>query len=282
MKIISVLLVSMSLVLAGCVNRQQDTETLSDLQQLRVNPVNAKGKSDISGIRQQALQDTAMSISARSALATQAKVINAMLEQQDRQLSQVFNFNGLLLKHNVLPPVLAEGRETLNLANDDTIRVADRVYQIVAQARFVTTAPQWREYLWMNYNKPEVPNAVLLPKNAQEKSLWDKQVQIGWTQGIQQAELIFADNMARLKRDYAGMVLYRKLLAQRMVSAPFVAKSELGVTGGGSDMRVNDQVLRITALPSLQSNSKTWKAIPVKQNTPAQVSIENQDALNDD
>ena len=78
---------------------------------------------------------------------------------------------------------------------------------------------------------------------------------------------IFTDNLARLKRDYAGMVLYKKLLAQHMVSAPFVARTELGVTGGGSDMRINDQVLRITALPSLQSNSRKWKAIPVAHPT---------------
>jgi defect in organelle trafficking protein DotC len=198
----------------------------------------------------------------------QAKAINTQLELQDRHLSQVFNFNGLLMPHNVLPPVLAEGRDSLNLADDETIRISDRTYQIVSQARFVTTPPHWREYLLMNYTKPEVPNAVLLPKNAEEKRVWDQSVQQGWQQGLKQAEQIFGDNLARLKRDYAGMVLYRKLLAQRMVSAPFVARTELGVTGGGSDMRVNDQVLRITALPSLQSNSKAWKAIPMTQPAP--------------
>jgi defect in organelle trafficking protein DotC len=259
------LILTLCLPLIGCGSRSQDTATLSDLQKIRVNPEAIKGKKGkhLSSIRLQALQDTAMGISARSGLAMQAQAINQQLEKQDRELRQVFNFNALLLEHNVLPPVLAEGRDSLNLADDDTIRLADRTYQIVSQARFVTTPPQWREYLWMDYQKPELPNAVLLPKSAEEKRVWDKYVETGWQQGIKQAEQIFADNLARMKRDYAGMVLYRKLLAQRIVSAPFVAKAELGVTGGGSDMRVNDQILRITAHPSLQSNSKAWKAVPV-------------------
>jgi len=31
-------------------------------------------------------------------------------------------------------------------------------------------------------------------------------------------------------------------------------------------MRINDQVLRITELPRLQTNSENWKAIVVKEN----------------
>ena len=256
---------AISLLLTGCGTRQHDTATLDDLQRIHVNPITRKSKSAVSSIRLQALQDTAMSVSARSGLAMQAKSINAQLTQQEQHLNQTFNFNGLLMPNNVLPPVLAEGRDSLNLADDETIRIADRTYLIVSQARFVTTPPHWREYLWMDYKKPELPNAVLLPKNSEEKRVWNASVQQGWQQGLKQAEQIFTDNLARLKRDYAGMILYKKLLAQRMVSAPFVARTELGVTGGGADMRINDQVLRITALPSLQSNSRRWKAIPVTQ-----------------
>ena len=51
-----------------------------------------------------------------------------------------------------------------------------------------------------------------------------------------------------------------------MISAPYVSSTELGVTGDGTDMRINDQVLRITELPKLQTDSKGWKAIVVKQN----------------
>jgi len=89
--------------------------------------------------------------------------------------------------------------------------------------------------------------------------IWKKYVDEGWKCGIQQADTIFRENVGRLKRDYEGMVRYRTLLAQYMVSPPFVAQLDMGVTGGGSDLTVNDRVLRITAFPALQSDSHIWK-----------------------
>ena len=59
--------------------------------------------------------------------------------------------------------------------------------------------------------------------------------------------------------------LYRKLLQERMISPPFVSRTELGITGNGSDMRVNDQVLRIVELPKLQTSGRNWKAVVVKR-----------------
>ena len=87
---------------------------------------------------------------------------------------------------------------------------------------------------------------------------------MGWQKGIEQGYTIFQQNLARLKRDYRGMILYRKLLQEKMISAPFVSRTELGVTGNGSNMRINDQVLRIVELPKLQTNSRNWKAVVVQ------------------
>jgi len=55
-------------------------------------------------------------------------------------------------------------------------------------------------------------------------------------------------------------VLYHKLYAQNMVSAPFVAQADLGVTGDDREMRVNDRVLRITDTSRLNVDSHSWKA----------------------
>jgi defect-in-organelle-trafficking protein DotC len=59
--------------------------------------------------------------------------------------------------------------------------------------------------------------------------------------------------------------MYQKLRAQNIVSAPFVATTNLGVTGGGAKLNVNDQVLRIMALPALQPNSSRWRPILNKE-----------------
>jgi len=127
----------------------------------------------------------------------------------------------------------------------------------------VTAPPTWRDYLWMNYSPPDRPNASLLPRDQEEQKVWDQAYEQGWKDGVVQANQIFSENMGRLKRDYNGMILYRKLLAQKMVTPPFVAKSELGVTGDVNEVRVNDQVLRITATSELVPNSKRWKSIVV-------------------
>ena len=88
-------------------------------------------------------------------------------------------------------------------------------------------------------------------------------VQSSLARGLQ-ADQIFSSNLARLQRDYEGIILYRKLLAQNMLSRPYVSQADLGVTGGGDDMRINDRVLRITAISQLQPNIKQWNPVIAK------------------
>ncbi|MCD8499755.1 MAG: type IV secretory system conjugative DNA transfer family protein, partial [Gammaproteobacteria bacterium] len=44
---------------------------------------------------------------------------------------------------------------------------------------------------------------------------------------------------------------------------PSSLKTDLGVTGDGNGININDQVLRITALSQLQTNSKEWQPVLV-------------------
>lgn len=238
-------------------------DSIEGLKELTLGAAKPAACDEVSSIRSQGLRDEALCLGAQSGLAARAKVINCQLEKNAKYLNQVFNFQLLLLPCSILPPVLVEGRQTLNLADNTTIRIADRMYLIIQQARFVTAPPHWREYLFLDFKEPEIPDATLLPKTGAEHRIWNKFLVQGWNDGINQANTISADNLARLKRDYSGMIRYRKLLAQRMVTAPFVAKTNLGITCDDSGMRVNDQVLRITALPRLCTDSKDWKpALP--------------------
>lgn len=269
MKQLGVILIVLSGLITACTTHQQniDPYNINDLQNLSVDPnsPSSNNGSEVSQIRLKALEDTALSLGAQGGLAWASKLINKRTEKDKWYLETIYNFNGMMLSHGVLPPVLVEGNNSLNLADSTTIRVADKTYQIVQQARFATTPPNWRDYLWMTFTKPQIPNKVLLPRNSEERKLWSKSIKIGWDKGIEQAYSIFQQNLARLKRDYNGMILYRKLLQQKMVSAPYVSRTELGVTGDGSDMRINDQVLRITELPKLQTDSNNWQAVVVKE-----------------
>lgn len=236
-----------------------DTSSLAQLRILRqVKMEKSDGSETINSLRLEGLQQAALTVGAQGALARRSIELNALFKRQAPNLDQIFNFNLMMLNNNVLPPVMTEGDNTLNLQDSNTIRIADRTYSIVSQAHFVTAPPTWRDYLWMSYKKPDVPDKTLLPKNAAEVVVWKTYVQKGWEEGLTQANNIFADNLNRLVRDYTGMALYRSLYNQKMISAPFVAKANLGITGGGDNLTINDSVLRITALPQLNSESKTW------------------------
>lgn len=257
-------------LLVACARQQTnldtlDTTNLSELERVRVYPRSPSGgsRNQLSNLRVKVLRDSAMSIGAQGGLAWASEQINNRMTQDSKYLDSIFNFYSMVLSHGVIPPVLVEGDFSLNLADPNTIRVADRTYKIVKQARFATTPPNWREYLWLTYAKPELPDKSLLPRDDYEQDIWKRGIRAGWEKGISQSYSIFQQNLATLKRDFRGMVLYRKLLQEKMISPPFVARTELGVTGNGSDMRINDQVLRIVELPQLQTNSKGWRAVVV-------------------
>tara|TARA_R110002072_G_scaffold138146_1_gene281321 strand:+ start:733 stop:1806 length:1074 start_codon:yes stop_codon:yes gene_type:complete len=260
-------------------------------------------EAEINPMRLQFIRDTAMSLGMRAALYDRSKEINKFLKEHTNELYAIFDFNALMMNHDILPPVLIEGRATLSAENyqpymgasknnqgqqdsssivsdivkeksniatvEDrvnqtvqhfgTLRITDKTYQILKQARFATAIPTWREYLLMDYKKPEKTFQSLLPKNPVEQKAWKKYVKKGWALGVKQADNIFEQNLSLLKRDYLGMIRYRLLLAQNIVSAPYVSKRNYGVTGGGDKMQVNDRTLTITALPSLRADSQLWQ-----------------------
>lgn len=247
-------------------NQTGDTATLAGLQAM----ANAS-KPSINGdpqannkFRETAIKETALSLGAQSGLAARAKTIDDELVKETRNLDAIYDFKALLLDNNVLPPVLVEGRNTFNMSSLESIRVSDRTFKVIKQAHFITTPPGWRQYLWMDYSKPEAPHVSLLPKTKEEKQIWYAYVEKGWQQGMNQANTILEENIARIKEDYVGMILYRKLLAMNMVSAPYVSHTDLGITGDGNEIHIDDKVLRITALPALNTNSAEWRAAIAK------------------
>ncbi len=251
-------------LLSGCSSSNVqlgDTGSLAGLQMMaNTKSASVNSMPSMSKIREMSLKETALSLGAQSGLAWRAKYVDEELVKQSHNLDAIYDFNAITLEHNILPPVLLEGRNTLNLADAQTIRISDRTYKVAKQARFITTPPNWRQYLWMDYKKPDYPHVTLLPKTKEERAVWCFYVDKGWSNGVEQANTILEENIARIKEDFAGMIMYRKLLAMNMVSPPYVSHTDLGVTGDGEEIHIDDRVLRITALPALNTNSNEWRA----------------------
>lgn len=256
------LLGMLTVLLNGCVVSrhfsEQGPKELAAIENISHKGLQNAKKAELNKMRLDALRDVAMSLGARSGLAWRVGQINESLKGRENYLNQVFNFRALIVEDNVLPPVLVESRDSMNIETPNSIRLADTSYRIVKQARFISTPPVWRDYLIIREMAPDQPDPSLLPKNKEERKIWKEYTRIGWGKGIHQANRIYEANLSRLKRDYQGMIRYRTLLAQNMVSPPQVAKRDLGITGGGDELAVNDRVFTIKALPALKADSKQW------------------------
>ncbi len=216
-------------------------------------------------IRRDAQKEAALSYGARGGLAKRNYQIMERLYGYEGVLDKVFNFRALLVRAPsgllIEPPIVKEALDAMVITEGGVeAAVADRVLNINKQAKIVSAPRDWRQYLVMNYaTEIAPPPRVLWPKNKQEQAEWNTWVKQGWDAGYGQGEQIFDANINRLVADYNGMVRYRMLLTQGMISQPYALQEDRGVTGGGDEMRVGDRALRITGPSQLLTGADLWK-----------------------
>lgn len=240
--------------------KQEHTKSLQGLKSI-YSTNTSKGDFESNKFKNDSLIDTAYTLSTQSGLAYRAIQINEILDKNSSSLDKTFNFRSMIIDDNVLSPILIEAHDSIQQSSNTSFRISDMVYKIDQQARFVTNLPSWRNYLNMIYNYPKMPNESLLPKNSDEAIIWQEATERGWANGIKQANSIFSEKLNTLKRDFSGMILYQKLLSQNIISKPFVSTASMGVTGNSLEVRVNDQIKKITSLPVLQTDSTQWNPV---------------------
>ncbi len=215
-------------------------------------------------IRKEALKEAALSYGARGGLAARTYDIRKQLDKRASYLDKVYNFRELLIAApsglQIEPPIVSESLDALLIeANGQTAAVSDTIYNINRNANIVSAARNWRQYLERQWGDVEEPPEILRPMNAEERAIWRELVEKGWKEGTVQADEIFEQDLNTLIADFNGMVRYRKLLAQSMISPPFAQQIDRGVTGDGNTMRVGDRAVQITDAPKLISGSNTWR-----------------------
>lgn len=218
-------------------------------------------------IRMDALREAALSYGARGGLARRTWEIRQKLDANATNLDMTYNFRALLMAAPsgllIEPPIVTESQQNVIVSPDgQEAAVTDMMLKIGREARIVTAAREWRTYLERDWGKVEPPPNVLLPKNDEERLAWAKWVAQGWEAGYKQGDEVFQADIDRMVRDYTGMVRYRWLLAQNMISAPFALQEDRGVTGGGDQMRIGDRALSITGQSQLQARPENWQAVP--------------------
>ena len=215
-------------------------------------------------IRLNAIRQAALSFGARGGLAWRTYHIRQEMDRRSSYLDKTFDFRQLLIAAPsgllIEPPVVTESINSLIInSKGDEAAVSDRIYDIVVNARIVGTARSWRNYLERDWGKVTEPPDILRPNNDTEREKWIEWVREGWDEGVQQADEIFRDDLNSLIADYQGMVRYRMLLAQGMVTQPYALQMDRGVTGGGDVLRVGDRAVQITGMPALIPGSERWQ-----------------------
>lgn len=215
-------------------------------------------------IRKDALREAGFSFGARGGLATRTWQIREELESRAAYLDKIYDFRQLLIPTDsgllIEPPVVSESLDALNIDGRGlSAAVSEAVYNIGKNARIVSAPRTWRAYLEREWDMVDPPPDILRPASDDERKQWTAWVEQGWNEGIAQADEIFQEDLNRLTADYRGMVRYRTLLAQGMVSSPYALQIDRGVTGGGEEMRVGDRALSITGLPAFKPDSSEWQ-----------------------
>jgi len=193
--------------------------------------------------------------------------IQRRLVEYDTSLTKIFDFTRLLVAAPsgllIEPPIVSDAQRAVLVNNGgQEAAVADRVLRINRAARIVTAARNWRLYLERDWGRVDPPPALLLPRTDDERKQWREWVQEGWTAGVTQAEETFEADLDLMTNDYIGMVRYRELLSEGMISPPYAMHEDRGVTGGGSEMRVGDRGVSITGPSVLIPRSDKWTTAP--------------------
>ncbi len=244
--------------------------TLSDLQNIEKEDKGKKSNDDDKdegiaySLRKEAVREAAISFGARGGLLWRTYEIRMELASRERQLDKVYDFRQLLIPAPsgllIEPPMVSESLNALLIKNDgQSAAVSDRMYNIVHNAKIVSTARTWRSYLEREWGVIEFPPDILRPESAEERKDWVENVEKGWHEGLAQADEIFQDDLNVLMADFQGMVRYRTLLAQGMISPPYALQVDRGVTGGGEEMRIGDRAVQITGVPELITGSDQWQ-----------------------
>lgn len=229
---------------------------------LALSPEGARGAlanpaGDPAGLRHSTQRTAALQLGAQEGLAAHSEKIQKTLNAHGSALHSIYNFSQLLLDGYLLPPVLSRGERLFIQDDPHSARETRRLYRIIHPARLTASPPFWQDYLLFTAPPPRQPHPALRPRNQDEQQWWDRWQQRGWQAGVEQANTIFRQNLARLHRDYRGMLLYHHLYHQGLMQAPILGKTFHTTVNRGRVLRLEDRVLRLTRQASFREPARS-------------------------
>lgn len=250
-----IIVAAAALLMSGCTQTSQ-SDQLEDIKNLSAS--NTEHVTQIESIRYDMLRETALAYSSQRAFAHYAQKVNEALQEQERILNNTFNFQPLLLKNQIVPPVIEQSDHQLRKKHDQLISVADRSYHILKPAYFQTAPLTWRDYLLIDILPVALPDKSLLPQNSLEQSVWADFSEIGWQAGKQQAYMTVEENLKQLVKEFRGMVHYHRLLVQGIVTSPKIREFNHGITADSERLNINQRTLTIDVPTHFNESAELW------------------------
>ena len=219
----------------------------------------------VAALRARALRDAALGRGSRMGYARRVWEIRQDLRRRAAEFEREFAFERVVANAPagagvVVPPVIARALDAFRMDSGATqASVADEYLAVAAPGRLAPAAPSWRDYLLFEAPKDEETPAPPAPADAHERDLFSKWLEEGWQAGAAAAEDERRRRLARLRRDYGGMLQYRRLVALGMMDRIVVRDADFGVTGGGGEMRVGSRTVRIVSEAEFSADPSRWR-----------------------
>lgn len=235
-------------------NQPEEMRTLLEMQ----GSQEARRSERANNSRNKVLGNAAQTIAFQRGFTYRYSKIMGAVVSRSHELDSIFSFGPLLIDKRVLPPVIRWTNQAVNIESDVYATTVEAQYRIVAPARIVSTPPTWRDYIEMETGTMQATPAIL-PQTSDEKSLWRIFVEKGWNEGMAHADDVFDLNMNRLISDYRGVLRFKMLADQGLVSVPILAEGHLGIQVGNHVLNMDQKTFRITMPAVFQAQEEKRK-----------------------
>ncbi|MCQ0090358.1 hypothetical protein DC366_15905 [Pelagivirga sediminicola] len=213
------------------------------------------------------LREAAVSYSAQAGYQHRVWEVMRQLERDSPKLSRTFDFNRISYSAPretgyILPPVVSRATAAINVDESGQSAVAaDEFYRLEIPGRIVTIVPTWRDYLVIPLEEASDPDDDFLPQDKEEKQVFDRFAAEGWQAGVEQADEALALNFVRLKRDYLGMIEYRRMVQAGLVRELVIQSSERRSAGDGDELFIGERRVKIVSSARFVRDPSQWKPL---------------------
>ena len=214
--------------------------------------------------RERSVREAAKQVGSQHGFRRRAWEIQKRLETRASELSAIYDFGRVAAAAPqrvgfLLPPVVSRSLHASETAADGgTASAADEYLEILKPSVLSQTLPTWRDYLLFGAGEPLPLPPSKMPRSTAEQKQFERWVRSGWEAGAAQANAEFSHRLRRLRRDYEGMLEFRRLHSLGMAVAPETVGAAFGVTGHPGAMRIGDRTARITEIADFERDRQKW------------------------